>query len=317
MKEIKYTKEDWINGKVALEWENDKAEKINKFFKQCTKYNDKANGYNKYYVALRLSIKGAWSGRNSTDLPIVKIDDIIMEEEFILPSKWAIKSTPSIGEELNKYATKITKRNYRNDEGYFHFPDYKYLCCTGAKLETDYTEITYEQFLKYVLKMEQKKIIGYKLIKPEYLEAIKNITDFQTFKFTDIERDGKWAVRVIPQPSACYRTLEKAGVLDIWFTPVFEPEKPKEKVISMGEFSLTVKSEGIFHKSENITEYVERINTWWKNVMNEGNLKFGNKNYDFLIPASNITLMKTGCENKQSNLNSWLTVWKEYQLIKG
>ena len=58
------------------------------------------------------------------------------------------------------------------------------------------------------------KIIGYKLVKHEYQNAAHFIAQI---KFNDIVYEPKFINR-----------LEKAGVLDLWFEPVYEtPEIPK------------------------------------------------------------------------------------------
>jgi len=79
-----------------------------------------------------------------------------------------------------------------------------------------------------------------------------------------------------------------------------------------GKFNLTVRNKRVFHKNEDITDYIEEIGTWWKNVMLEGNLKFA-KSYDFLIPSHNIKIMKSGCQSQETYLSDWLKV---YDLIK-
>jgi len=146
---------------------------------------------------------------------------------------------------------------------------------------------------------EDKQIIGYKLIKPEYTGAIKELTKGLTFK-NEIDTIGFSIVISI---------LKKAGVLDLWFKPIYEV---KEEIISInGQFNLKVKDKRVFHENEDITDYVKSIGIWWENIMLSGNLKFGK--YDFLIPSHNIKLMKTGCQTKETNLENWLKI---YNLIK-
>ncbi len=177
-----------------------------------------------------------------------------------------------------------------------------------------YSNISYNKILFNQIKelnMKEKEIIGYKLIKPEYEEAFKKIVN------TSCSFKNNLEYGICFQFNSPYATYaKKAGVLDIWFEPVYKPEKPKEVIVEMGSFSLTVKPEGIFHKNEDITSYVKGIESWWKNDFNSGNLKFGVKNYDCLIPASNIIIEKSGCESNQTKLSNWLFVYEEYLKIK-
>jgi hypothetical protein len=151
---------------------------------------------------------------------------IVKEDEFVLPEKWALKITKKsqkiVGKWLldNNNANEGTKDidshlNYLND--YFVYPytkcRYEFNSSTQPSIPYNYKEITFEQFKKYVLKteekMESKKIIGYKLVKPEYKKAAdKIISVFDEFKINSI----------------AYDEFKKAGVLDIWFEPVYEPE---------------------------------------------------------------------------------------------
>jgi hypothetical protein len=163
-------------------------------------------------------------------------------------------------------------------------------------LYDSYTEITLEQFQKYVLKKEEtmKKeiIVGYKLIKRKYKDAVLKILDRINFTQTP-ELTQDWSINKI----------KEAGVLDLWFEPVY---KKVEKVIKMGDaFALKVNSEGIFHGTENITDYVKSIYEWNKTIPT----KFGK--YDFEVDF--IGLSKTGCENKNTSVDEWINVWREYQ----
>lgn len=95
---------------------------------------------------------------------------------------------------------------------------------------------------KKALDMNEKKIIGYKLIKPEYLEAANEIckkvntgTSIEEFSFLRI------GINRLSIPA-----LKDAGVLDIWFEPVYEPEKPKEKVITVNDTRISIKQGSIY-----------------------------------------------------------------------
>lgn len=229
--------------------------------------------------------------------------------------------------------------------------------------------ITINQIKEY---MEQE-IIGYKLTKPEYKEAALKICGISGFSIS-LEYDFKYN-------SVCSTILKEAGVLDLWFEPVYkeefkvgdwviatgenhtennknfptniawkiskiesdndkphiqyisvdkssttisgistdntsirkatpeEIEKAKTKVVRMGGekgFDLTIHDKKIYHNNEDITGYVEVIYT----LYNSKNVK-KIEGYDFHI--KDIILSKTGCENKETLLSEWLSL---YDMIK-
>ena len=65
--------------------------------------------------------------------------------------------------------------------------------------------------------METRKLVGYKLIKPEYKAAIKIITKCSEFCFNSFENEIESMLYV-------EELLKKAGVLDLWFEPIYEEE---------------------------------------------------------------------------------------------
>jgi len=149
-----------------------------------------------------------------------------------------------------------------------------------------------------------KEIIGYKLIKPEYLKAACQIAKLDIHTKEDLEE----LIRNNLPNSYTVDYLKVAGVLDLWFEPVYKKE---EKVISMGSFNLTVKQEGIFSDNEDITSYVRDVYETFKNFHYER--KYG-KSYDFIIDE--IVLKKTGCKSSKSTVKQWINCWEEYLKIK-
>ena len=78
---MKYTKQDWIDGKVALIGNPEKKDKANRFFRSvypeatCTALFDEP-----YYVYCNFGECICWDVRRKTDIPTCDIDDIIWEE---------------------------------------------------------------------------------------------------------------------------------------------------------------------------------------------------------------------------------------------
>jgi hypothetical protein len=150
--------------------------------------------------------------------------------------------------------------------------------------------------------MKKEIIVGYKLIKPEYESAAAKIIGNEGAKLIDLgDRNFDINSRVCDK-------LREAGVLDLWFTPVY---KSYEKSIKMGNknplfntsfisFTLKVTSKGIYHNSENITDYVSSVVYWYKNIP----IKFGK--YDFIV--DDLILSKTGCEVEKTSIKEWIAV---------
>ena len=153
-----------------------------------------------------------------------------------LPEKWAIRINKENREILKKWAGKrayycgwyenqwlyyLGKENREfswntNEKPEIHYPEYQY-----------FKEIILEEFKKHILKeeiMEEKKIIGYKLVKPEYHDAVKKITGYINWDYVNLKDEkGKHYISV-KFDTECYKSLRNAGVLDLWFEPVFEEE---------------------------------------------------------------------------------------------
>lgn len=144
--------------------------------------------------------------------------------------------------------------------------------------------------------MKKEIIVGYKLIKPEYESAAAKIIGNEGAKLINLG-DRNFDINSI----VCDK-LREAGVLDLWFAPVY---KSYEKFIKMGDaFDLRVTSKGIYHNSENITDYVSSVVYWYKNIPT----KFSK--YDFIV--DDVILSKTGCEVEKTSIKEWIAVWKEY-----
>lgn len=148
------------------------------------------------------------------------------EEEFVLPECWfVLYNTREEFDIINKFCGKNWIYSDSKDKcGYHNNGDDQINSgnwvgsVKSAKeklLEKGYVQITFEQFQKYVLKQEtmEKEIIGYKLIKPEYEGAAAKL----------IYNGDK--IHGLVQVNSEWNILKEAGVLDLWFEPVFKEEK--------------------------------------------------------------------------------------------
>lgn len=150
---MKYTIEDLKKGKCAVK--NDGTlEELRKVLKLAFP-DDFATikGIAIYYYACRLTKD--WCYGAVTSLPFQSVKDFLTDE-FVLPEKWCVKNPNNKVESLllYKYATKVTGRTYSGGT-FYHFPDHEPLKCTSRYIIEGYTEITFEEFKKYILKKEE------------------------------------------------------------------------------------------------------------------------------------------------------------------
>lgn len=168
------------------------------------------------------------------------IQDLEHYEEFVLPKCWfVLYSNREEFDIIDKFYDKGwfyydngDRCGYHNNgDGQFNSNNWVGDFTTKERLlRKGYIQITFEQFQKYVLKQEtmEKEIVGYKLVKPEYEEVALKITGmsnqhwngFSTNKFLKTE---EWFCVDYEKYVA---KLKEAGVLDLWFEPVYE-EEPK------------------------------------------------------------------------------------------
>jgi hypothetical protein len=87
----------------------------------------------------------------------VEIPELTLEEwdeivnGFTLPEKWCVSAhKDSCVHEW--FEGKLKRTIVNSDTSYYHYPDFGYKSCTSGCIKQGYTEITFEQFKKYVLK---------------------------------------------------------------------------------------------------------------------------------------------------------------------
>lgn len=135
------------------------------------------------------------------------------------------------------------------------YPIYCYLsnhtCPSWNYLESDNKNksiiIEFNQIENF---MENKKIIGYKLIKPEYRKAVAKIVEDQ-IDFLEEFFDNLFLCNNLNAFSIT--NLEKAKVLDLWFEKVYEKEKQIVKMYSSnkGEFEIEIIDGKAYYRPEN------------------------------------------------------------------
>jgi len=246
---------------------------INDFSIQCLIEKEKHD----YLIVDYVSNINAFEQRISCMFPTSKIctdflnTDLEHYEEF--PKKWAIELYP----EVKKWIEEEHKTHYysKDSENHiFHFPNWVnnngFLLGnhTNSEVRKEYTLITLEQFKKHFLKEKQmkKQIVGYKLIKPEYEGALKNIEPYWNKEL--FEKHGY----NLAIGSGIYYKFKKAGVLDIWFEPVYEEKKQIIKMYSSnkGEFEIEIIEGKAYYRPDNRElpkEWVKRIINSYDDVL--------------------------------------------------
>lgn len=197
--------------------------------------------YNKTFTGLVCNYYGVFNNKTCiydirNDIPDIPIITLKEWNEAInsykLPENWKVLTTEANWKVVFKWA------GFRWENGIDYYVTSDKSWKTKDQKENKYTIISFEIFKKYVLKeTEMKTIIGYKLIKPEYKEAAnKIVTNYSLCNDDDITSvDGFPTVISL---------LKDAGVLDIWFEPVYEDEKimldnsKYEIVVTNGETSI-------------------------------------------------------------------------------
>jgi hypothetical protein len=166
-----------------------------------------------------------------TELTLEQWDNIVNKKDgFKLPEKWYIKRDEENYSIINRWFNNhviLDNADWSGHTGNMNYPRiYNQVPNLGGLklLQEGYTEITFEQFKQYVLKENNmnKEIIGYKLVKPKYTTATRRIINcdpkYDHFGINTLNGEGD------------IKLLKQAGVLDLWFEPVYKEDKTLPKI---------------------------------------------------------------------------------------
>lgn len=177
-------------------------------------------GISDYYRQQRNRLQIVSSGTTGT----------LYSDGFVLPKYWYIELTPENFDIIKEWFIKKVPF-FKTLDSYdcYYIGIYKRNNLLGISTNISFfgvnSEISFEQFKKYVLDMENnskpiaisgietREIIGYKLKYPEYKTAINSILGYQ-INLNKFEND----IESYPETIA---KLSDAKILDIWFEPVF------------------------------------------------------------------------------------------------
>jgi len=288
--------------KKFIDWGNNK-------YQTCFANPSFANFFGVYKEGGRDSHWTWYSSKSHTDLEI-SLEQwnacVNPKAGFVLPKKWCVEITKSNSKELSTWinTNKQTDSSYtlgRTEIGDFlHFPKLEeYHLFTGV--QTGYILITFEQFKKYVLKMD-KKIIGYKLKDVKYADAAIKIDGGLHFGQA-IKREQILKIEF----ESAIENFRKLNLLDEWFEPVYE-EPSKDKTFNIrslsGTFQLTAKKEGLYFAPEN--KVIDPVVVRDIITPKEG----GSAGYWF---TQNLVSVNLGCKKEIiiSDLDKVLSYWEE------
>lgn len=99
-----------------------------------------------------------------------------------------------------------------------------------------------------------KKIIGYKLIKPEYVNAVISITGISVYD-NPVEFINNYFNSLFTIEGNFIKSLKQAGVLDLWFEPIYEKEVIAESIKTTTKNE--VKTKQIFTKEQE--DYIKNL----------------------------------------------------------
>jgi len=147
----------------------------------------------------------------------------LIEDDFELPEKWCVKVTSKTCAEIHKWMSKRPSMYKLNVGDYAYGNNKKEYTSWLWKAREDTPEITFEQFKKYVLGMKDKKIIGYKL-KDNAYKYEKAAIKILNSKSNNTILTWLNSKIIFGKDSSAERKFKDAGVLGIWFEPVYEEE---------------------------------------------------------------------------------------------
>ncbi len=163
--------------------------------------------------------------KRTPENPMYTIKELEERKDLViyLDSQEEFNKLKTITKELTagyygKYCYSLYEKNYSSESNK-----------NNAKGYDDVKIITIDQITE--LNMKEKEILGYKLIKPEYENAAKELTKGCKCDFTK---------NFIPECDAV-KDWEKAGVLALWFEPVFF----EEETFKIGDWITITDTKGI------------------------------------------------------------------------
>lgn len=205
-------------------------------FKADPIFNPEAAGDFYYTLRDRKTNNGCWTELLTPD-EIIAYYRSTAQPEFKLPEKWYVVRDENNSKVLNKWNNDRypgAGNNAFNDNEAYMFSDKSY---DTLKYKVEgYTEITFEQFKKYVMKTGEsgeKELIGYKLL--------HNLPDVEAGTVGAKNSDGSWEFKTVSGAGWGIRRYSQTDINReiAWFEPVYK-EVVKEVTLSVGNPKMAV-----------------------------------------------------------------------------
>lgn len=207
------------------------------------------------------------------------LPELTFQEFFDRYVKWCVMGCVEVSEWASKHfgchAYVSKDKHLCVLESYSHYS----FCDSSEKKLSDYVELTFEQFEKYVLKSkDMDKVIGYRLKEDckKYIPALDAISSGFS--------EGDYEITI---KGVFFKHFKKAGVLDLWFEPVYE----EEKILYFGKVKFTI------HEGYADTEYgkvtEEEISKVFDYIADAPGLVNGK--HKLVMPIHDDSKIKFGC----------------------
>ena len=227
---------------------------------------------------------GDWEKIFSKEL----VPELTFQEFFDRYVKWCVMDCVEVSEWASKHfgchAYVSKDKHLCVLESYSKYS----FCDSSEKKLSDYVELTFEQFEKYVLKSkDMEKVIGYKFKKEyeSYLKAYCAIVGIipESASIVDYKETGY----VFQSKSIAYDRIKNAGVIDLWFEPVYE-----SKELYFGKVKFTIKKGYADTEYGKVTK--EEISKVFNYITQTPSLVEGK--YQLIIPLDEDSKIKFGCQ---------------------
>ena len=193
---------------------------------------DENNYAQKYYLHI---LNGSYLRGNSipakgyTPITIEQFFSHVLKQETMkqLPEKWSVKNDGSqlFKDRVISYLKKQYNDTYQGDsQNAYYGYNGKYTFASNTDEST--TVLTLTEFIN-ITEMKEKKILGWKLKDQKYAAASQQIVAYGINNEVDF-KDGSYA----------HSQMKEAGVLDLWFSPVYKEDKVEWKV---GDYAYVYK----------------------------------------------------------------------------
>lgn len=305
MKTNKELIEKLKNGEIAIDNSgNPNVELLRAVLKEAFPQDCGDCGAYSYYF-LNSKYPNEFMGGHIAYLPIIPLNDFLEKEQFPKDNFGVIIENNN-GEEIINY---LVNKGFVNSLTLDGSGTGKYQIGKNSlviRYETIDTSKTYtlQELKNLENNMENKEIIGYKLIKPEYKEAATRIVPDSNYLVNGIGGiSNKQYIEI--GKGTTIELLKKAGVLDIWFEPVY---KSKEVVITVNNTIINIKGDRM------VAEGKEFSIEWLRAIRELFNVRAAS----YVAWTTEVESVRIGCKTgwTKKHLDEIITAYNELQKQK-